>query len=123
MNNNTSKISKSNYNFFTPNTFIIALGFGICVYTLIYFYTQYKQSKTLNKPALQIPQCPDYWDITAPNICSNSKKLGTCRLGDGSDGTVNFNDPIFTNVRTGNFMKCNWAKTCGISWQGIDTLC
>lgn len=122
MNNN--KINKSSYTFFTPNTFIIALGFGICVYMLVYFYTQYKNNKIKNTIILKSPQCPDYWDITAPNVCSNSKKLGTCRLGDGStDGSVNFNDPVFTNVRTGNFMKCNWAKTCGITWQGIDNLC
>lgn len=69
------------------------------------------------------PMCPDYWDISAPNICSNSKKLGVCRLGTGTDGSVDFNDQVFSDKRTGEFMKCQWAKTCGVTWQGIDNKC
>lgn len=124
---NSHSNSKEAYSYFTANTFITVVAIVLCFYLLVYFYNQMNQFKTdkLNSAitARKIPMCPDYWDITAPNICSNSKKLGVCRLGTGTDGSVDFNDQVFTDQRTGEFMKCQWAKTCGVSWQGIDSKC
>jgi hypothetical protein len=93
----------------------------------MYFYNQMviaKNNQLANASKVRAPpMCPDYWDISSPNICANSKKLGICRLGDGNDSRVDFNDKLFTDPRTGNFMKCQWAKTCGVTWQSIDNLC
>jgi hypothetical protein len=126
-NSNSNSNSKGAYTYFTANTFITVVAIVLCFYLLMYFYNQMllaKSNQIANaSTARAAPMCPDYWDITAPNICSNSKKLGVCRLGQAEDGRVDFNDNLFKDSRTGEFMKCQWAKTCGVSWQGIDNKC
>jgi hypothetical protein len=63
-------------------------------------------------------QCPDYWDVgkndDGDTICKNTKKLGhkNCQT------TMDF----FKSPYVGFHGKCNkkkWAKTCGITWDGI----
>jgi hypothetical protein len=113
--------------YFTANTFITVVAIVLCFYILIYFYNQMMlaRDKQLANAAQNRdpPMCPDYWDVTKPNVCGNSKKLGICRLGEGIDNQVDFNDSLFTNPLTSNYMKCQWAKTCGVTWQNIDNLC
>jgi hypothetical protein len=122
---NFSKLGSEAYTYFTANTFITVIAIVLCFYMLVYFYNQItlvKQQVAAN-PTIAPAMCPDYWDISAPNVCANYKQLGVCRLGNGDNGQVDFTDTIFTNSQSGGFMKCKWAKTCGVSWQGIDNLC
>lgn len=56
--------------------------------------------------------CPDHWVADASN-CLNVKGLGTC-----SD--TNFNTDYY-NAHDGNCKKAEWAKNCGLTWQGITT--
>jgi len=57
--------------------------------------------------------CPDYW-ISDTSGCLNPKNLGTC------PGSKNFNTNYFNN-HNGNCKKAEWAKNCGLTWQGITT--
>jgi len=36
---------------------------------------------------------------------------------------MDFNSDVFTNVNSGNYAKCKWAKGCNVSWGSIDRLC
>ena len=77
-------------------------------------------------------KCPDYWvtekDVSDPdnpgsNIvhCRNVHGLGDCLVHDGAN-LMKFEGGIWTGAR-GQYYKCNWAKQCKTSWEGIDSLC
>ena len=59
--------------------------------------------------------CPDYYTATSNNICQNIIQLpvsnSNCNTGD-------FSSSIWQG-KAGNARKCNWAKECGVSWDGI----
>lgn len=116
--NNTSR-----FTYLTTDSIILAIGIFIVIITIIYIYNQYRDAKKKaqnevirkQKPA----QCPDYWDSVGKNVCRNTHKIGKC----GHENTVSFNDPIFSNPKTSNYMKCKYSKECETPWQGIDNLC
>ena len=120
MNNNRS-IRRQTY---TSDTIMMVVGLlalaGIC----IYLYNNYKNLKNSIMPTATIPiaQCPDYWDSIGDKKCQNSKSLGSCSVTPGAN-IMDFSGEIFTNANTGNYAKCKWAKSCNVSWGGIDRLC
>jgi len=59
-----------------------------------------------------ISQCPDYFDVIGENQCENRKGLGSCL------GTINFSDPKYRG-HEGLKEKKEWAKGCGVTWDGI----
>ena len=69
-----------------------------------------------------IPECPDYWTIDGSGnntLCINTKNLGTCPPTSGQKFlTMNFNTAPFIGANS-KCAKYNWAKKCGISWDGI----
>ena len=61
-------------------------------------------------------ECPDYWLNTEANKCSNVKSLGTC-----SEKSMDFSGPSYGGTR-GDVQKCQWAKSCGLVWDGITNM-
>jgi len=72
-------------------------------------------------------KCPDYFEASKEegkeDECINVKNLGKCR------GTYNFDKllanyaDVFRNDEQKNKLKCEWAKSCDVSWSGVDRLC
>ena len=64
--------------------------------------------------ALQFPpevgQCPDYWTLKNGE-CHNTKALGNCGK------TMNPNQ--WGKGKHARKEKCQWAKNCGLAWDGI----
>ena len=68
-----------------------------------------------------VGDCPDYWIDTSGNgaSCVNVKNLGTCKPSNGQEHLImNFNSSVFTGSNA-TCAKYNWAKSCGVSWDGI----
>jgi hypothetical protein len=61
----------------------------------------------------EIGNCPDYYTADENNKCQNTLDLKVnnpnCNTGDFSSFTGD----------DANKNKCNWAKTCGVTWDGI----
>ena len=63
--------------------------------------------------------CPDYWENTGNNECTNVQNLGTT----SSDcptipSKMDFSVSPFTGSES-NCEKKKWAKGCGLTWDGI----
>ena len=75
-------------------------------------YALYNHNKNLKFPPVT-GDCPDYW-VSKDTLCTNPKKLGNCH------GSKNFNTKHFKG-HDGECAKSQWAKNCGLTWQGITT--
>lgn len=106
----------------------IIMVIGIVVFLLLLFnyYKQYKayvtKEKEKNTWKSKYAECPDYWDIIGKNKCRNVHQIGKCRNSDDDD-IMDFNYDDFTNKKTGEYMKCRWAKQCNTPWEGLDHKC
>jgi len=111
--------SKSEFDDILSLTIIIV----VIIFILYYSYTAYvgitQPKKTDPRP---YPRCPDYWESIGDGKCKNVHKIGRCRLTPPGD-TVDFSGDVFNDKKTGNYMKCKWAKECHAPWEGIDNLC
>lgn len=106
--------------------------FGISVIILLYYYyRQYKSFQEEKKNDTWPPvvyECPDYWvteKVGDKNVCKNSFNLGKCPSSGEKTipgGTVSFNKNMYKGNQ-GDYQKCTWAKSCGVSWDGIDNKC
>ena len=109
----------------------------VVVILLIYYYRQWaafrKEQKLSTWPPV-IYACPDYWtaEPKAGNpklkVCKNTHDLGVCPSVDGvlvSQGQIDFNAAKFQpkNKQANIKKKCEWARKCGVSWDGIDDKC
>lgn len=68
-----------------------------------------------------IGECPDYWKDEGDkgSACVNSHRLGSCNLPSGDDSnSMNFNVAPF-NTSSGSCSKYTWAKSCGVTWDGL----
>jgi hypothetical protein len=74
-------------------------------------YMMYRAKNALAWPPM-ISECPDYWTVTDFEKCANVKGLGNC--GDAMDFTGND-----WNGKAGLKKKFEWAKKCGITWDGV----
>lgn len=93
---------------------ILIVSFIFISFALVY------SKQNINWPPVT-GDCPDYWVDTSGNgaNCVNVKNLGTCKPAGGQDYlTMNFNSSVFTGSDA-NCAKYNWAKSCGVSWDGI----
>ena len=114
-----------NYQYMTTDTFIIMVGVIIVFLVLfkigrdIYQMNQKRYKDKLDEQNQDGPMCPDYFDIVGHNKCRNVHKLGKC----GHNHDIDFNDDTFDDKRTGNIMKCRYAKACDLSWEKIDKMC
>ena len=91
---------------------VINIALVILVIMLLFIgYTMYN-SKLTEKYPPHVAQCPDYWKVTGKNGCDNVMNLGTC------PGTMNFDGPDWLGSQ-GLKKKREWAKGCGVVWDGV----
>jgi hypothetical protein len=70
-----------------------------------------------------VGECPDFWVDMSGNgeACFNTHSLGKCNIpGEGKPNTKNFNQAPFTGTN-GVCSKFNWARTCQVTWDGINS--
>ena len=64
----------------------------------------------------EIGNCPDYYTSGPNNTCNNNLDLKVknpnCNIGNFSGYTG----------QGANKKKCQWAKTCGVTWDGITNM-
>ena len=97
------------------NQIVLTIAAVLLILTLIVLaILLYNSHGALQYPP-EIGQCPDYWMLNDQNgkaQCQNTKDLGTC----GSGGV----DPSqWAKGKSGNKQRCEWAKGCGLTWDGI----
>lgn len=122
-NNINNLLTNEDYQYVSADTLIVVVGIFIVIIILIYAYRQYQRYKNiLDQTTIEKKEpgsCPDYWLTVDNNTCRNEHKIGKC----GLTADVAFTDKMFTNPRTGNYMKCRWAKECDTHWENISDLC
>jgi len=105
---------------------LIIIGFSVKI------YLDYARFKKLTESSSFPPwpaKCPDYWKVIEGAKgdddvkCENIHSIGICKTGDGVEGEMDFNDPIFKAPGQGQLYKCSWSKKCKSPWEGIDTIC
>lgn len=109
-------------NLLTTESLIISISIVSLILIIVYSYGNYvkfKKKQMLNVKKVKPTNCPDYWDSIGEHKCRNIHKIGKCGLNDD----VDFNDKMFQNTKTGDYMKCRYSKYCNTSWEGIDDLC
>ena len=77
---------------------LIIIGFSVKI------YLDYSRFKKLTESSTFPPwpaKCPDYWEVIEGANgdedvkCNNIHSIGICKTGEGSAGTMDFNDTIF----------------------------
>lgn len=121
--------NKNNLNsrLFTTGSFIITIVVIFLVFLAIYIYRTYKDFQNKKKSELDsrlvISDCPDYWDKVGEFKCKNNLRVnGKCNTT-VDNSVMDFDNEIFKNPKFGNKFKCKWARDCGITWSGINSLC
>ena len=101
--------------------FVLFSAIVVLIIALVFIGIALSQSKNNQWPPI-VPDCPDYWifDGSGNNVrCINQKDLGTCPPKPGEKHlSMNFSIPAFQGSN-GLCSKYNWAKKCGLSWDGI----
>lgn len=97
---------------------VLLIATIILIIVLVMFGIALKNKKEDDKyPPVQ-SQCPDYWDMNRNKngsvYCENTKHLGN----DKCQKSVDFFKPPYVGLH-GKCNKQKWAKTCGITWDGI----
>jgi len=96
------------------NTIVSLVAVVILIVVLVVIGFSLRKTKDKNWPPVSA-SCPDYWEIDSSGNCMNSKLLGTCEL---VNNKKNFNVDEYSGS-LGPCKKYNWAKSCGVSWDGI----
>ena len=65
----------------------------------------------------EVSTCPDYFTATSKNVCQNTEKI---KVSNTNCNTGNFSGAGYRG-KAGDKRKCQWAKECGVSWDGIST--
>ena len=122
LNNNNNRnfiVNKANNGtFMSGESLIYVLGF-LVILIIIYNFFFVSSEDALDEEKKEAAQCPDYWDVTDEKMCRNTHRIGKC----GLENDVDFNDPMFTDQKTGDLMKCKWSKYCNVPWEHIDGNC
>lgn len=102
---------------------LLAIIIPIIIFFVQIFYEYKNNQMTYN--IIKFPpyksKCPDYWEVTNENTCKNVNNIGLCKTG--GDNIMDFNTHDIFKGKDGDVNKCNWAKNCKTSWDGIDNLC
>jgi uncharacterized membrane protein YraQ (UPF0718 family) len=97
---------------FQRKLIVISLIF-LVVLLLLMGYVLYYLKKTSPWPP-EISKCPDYWKQTGDGICQNTLNLGNGKC----ENTMDFSSSDW-NGANGLKKKSEWAKNCGVIWDGI----
>jgi hypothetical protein len=98
------------------NTIVSLVAVVILIVVLVVIGFSLRKTKDKNWPPVSA-SCPDYWEIDSSGNCMNSKLLGKCNILK-NDNTKDFNSDEYSGT-LGPCKKYEWAKGCGISWDGI----
>jgi hypothetical protein len=105
----------------------MAIFVGVAL-VLIYLWRQYKSYKeeiaAIKWPRV-VSNCPDYFVSESGDKCRNVFNLGKCPANNGilqPNGVLDFSGAEFKGM-DGDKKKCERAKACDITWEGIDNLC
>ena len=100
----------------TFQTIVIIIAIILLILALTFIgYELYTAQYNTQFPPVQA-LCPDYW-VSKGSECINIKHLGNCH-NTNTDISMNFNVPLYQGAQ-GDCKKSLWAKSCGVSWDGI----
>ena len=102
------------------NKTVIIIALIILILTLLAFAITIYYSKHTTVWPPEISECPDYWDVVGKSGCKPNSSLGN--LGNGSCQFKSFEDSQYGGA-SGRKQKCEWAKQCGVFWDGISNTC
>ncbi len=92
-------------------TIIKAATILLIILLIMIAYMLYNAKNNTQFPP-EIAECPDYWKVNGIENCENVKDLGTC------PGVHDFSGAEWQG-KTGLKKKYDWARTCGVVWDGI----
>ncbi len=102
---------------------IIAIIVVICGFILVAALVSVRYlimwSKKSQKWVPELPQCPDFWELSPTGKCVNSMDLGTCQPSPSSGDTHATIDFTSSSAYATRCDKFKWATNCGVSWDGI----
>lgn len=120
--NNNNRNNNQQIQYLSGSTMVAIGSIVIIILIFMYLMKEFKKirdsKKKQSEREYKAANCPDYWEMVNGK-CRNLHGIGRC----GKENDVDFNDPIFTNTSTGDYMKCRWAKDCGTHWEHISDLC
>jgi len=90
---------------------VTIIGLIVLIIVLIVIGFSLRKTKDPNWPP-DVPACPDYWEVDGSGNCMNKKSLGQ------NCNNVNFTTDQYAGS-LGPCKKYNWAKGCGVAWDGI----
>lgn len=94
---------------------VLTVSIGVLLFTLfIIAILMRKSAKKVDFPP-ETAKCPDYWTLNQNGECVNTKGLGSCTED------INFDTDEYRG-KLGKVAKCNWAKSCGVEWDGITNI-
>lgn len=93
------------------NTIVSLVAVVILIVVLVVIGFSLRKTKDKKWPPVSA-LCPDYWEIDSSGNCVNSKLLGSCKR------PKNFNEDVYSGS-LGPCKKYEWAKKCGVSWDGV----
>lgn len=99
---------------------VLVIAIIILLALLVFIGISLKSQQLNNWPPV-IGDCPDYWVDTSGNggNCVNVKNLGTCPSTiSGKPLIMDFSGSTYTGS-SGLCNKYNYAKNCGLSWDGV----
>lgn len=100
---------------------VLAFAIIVLIVILIFVGIALSKSKKDTKWPPIVSNCPDYWMDLSGNgaSCFNQQSLGTCNIPSSDNkNSMNFNISPYNTV-DGNCAKYNWAKNCGVAWDGV----
>ena len=65
----------------------------------------------------EISECPDYWDVGPDGACKVN-----AALGNAGNGSCTSYKPPQSQTNDSRCTRQQWAKSCGIYWDGITDL-
>ena len=103
---------------------LIFVSIIILLIVLVIIGTALSFAKDETWPPL-VPSCPDYWTLDGSGNdakCVDVKDLAipsqTCNVPTSGHYEKKFNEAIYSGSE-GTCNKYKWAKSCGVSWDGI----
>jgi hypothetical protein len=116
----------------TTKIIVGTISFIILVILLAFIYKAFYETAAKEFITIwpdSISRCPDYWTDLGNGKCKNTFNIGKCPMDNNvltPNGIIDFGMPPYVNAANpneANIKKCQKAKACGITWDGLDNLC
>jgi hypothetical protein len=103
----------------TFQTSVMSIAIVLLIIWLIFIGVSLYRNKYNKEFPPILANCPDYWVDESQNNngskCVNKKNLGNSQCAK----TMDFSSSMW-NGTGGVCAKSKWAKSCGLTWDGID---